>query len=295
MRNGSSITSASCRCSTASIDESARGPRLRAAAGLLASLLLLAGCGGAAKAPVESNTSRSLGPASVSRHEGAPGRAPAVAPERYRVAAGDTLYSIAFRYGLDYRELARWNAIEPPYVIVPGQLIAMKPVAGKQSMSGRRAAEARTKAAPPARSAAPAAAAAPAPRPADPSAGAVQWRWPAAGSHRQSKGTFGNVGLEIYGERGAPVTAAAAGEVVYAGSGLIGYGKLIIIKHNDLFLSAYAHNDSLLVEEGAMVQAGQTVARMGKSGTKQVVLHFEIRRNGKPVPPLDFLPQRQRS
>jgi lipoprotein NlpD len=100
----------------------------------------------------------------------------------------------------------------------------------------------------------------------------------------------GNKGVDIAGDLGSPVLAAAAGRVVYSGSGLVGYGKLIILKHNNSYLSAYAHNDRLLVEEGASVAGGQRIAQMGRTGTQEVKLHFEIRRDGKPVDPSKYLP-----
>ena len=117
------------------------------------------------------------------------------------------------------------------------------------------------------------------------------WSWPANGPIIQHfTGDNGNNGVKISGRKGSYVRAAAAGEVVYAGSGLRGYGQLLIIQHNDVFLSAYAHNQALLVDEGSRVRAGQTVAEMGNTDAESPRLHFEIRRNGKPVNPLDYLP-----
>lgn len=101
-----------------------------------------------------------------------------------------------------------------------------------------------------------------------------------------------NKGIDIGGELGDPIFAAAAGEVVYAGSGLLGYGNLIIINHNALYLSAYAHNRRILVMEGQSIKAGQKIAEMGRSGVEKPMLHFEIRRDGKPVDPLQYLPRR---
>lgn len=124
--------------------------------------------------------------------------------------------------------------------------------------------------------------------------GGLTWQWPTEGQviRTFSTQTTGKKGIAIAGVRGQPVRAAAAGRVVYSGSGLVGYGKLIIIKHNDRYLSAYAHNDALLVNEGANVVAGQQVAQLGDSGTDRVMLHFEIRRDGQPVDPLQHLPRR---
>ena len=123
---------------------------------------------------------------------------------------------------------------------------------------------------------------------------APQWRWPTRGiilSSFQGNDGF-NKGIDLGGKLGEPVLAAAAGQVVYAGSGLRGYGKLLIIKHNETFLSAYAHNERLRVKEGDLVKVGQVIADMGSSGTDRVKLHFEIRRDGTPVDPLKYLPRR---
>ena len=119
----------------------------------------------------------------------------------------------------------------------------------------------------------------------------LSWRWPAKGKVQKARSALGSKGIEILGSRGSDVLAAANGKVVYSGDGLRGYGQLLIIKHNDVFLSAYAHNEKLLVKEGAAVRRGQRIALMGNSGTKRVMLHFEIRRNGKAVEPLNFLPR----
>jgi lipoprotein NlpD len=123
-------------------------------------------------------------------------------------------------------------------------------------------------------------------------AGSPRWRWPTVGQVKPAGGHGGQQGLEILGELGQPVVSASDGKVVYSGSGLMGYGKLIIVKHNDDFLSAYAHNDKLLVSQGTTVRAGQQIAEMGQSGSKTPTLHFEIRRKGRSVSPLEFLPKR---
>jgi lipoprotein NlpD len=120
----------------------------------------------------------------------------------------------------------------------------------------------------------------------------INWIWPASG---KTIGTFsegGNKGVDIAGKAGDPVIASADGKVVYSGEGLRGYGKLVIIKHNATYLSAYAHNQTVLVKEGQSVSKGQKIAEMGSSGTDKVKLHFEVRRQGKPVDPLKYLPQR---
>lgn len=194
----------------------------------------------------------------------------------YRVKSGDTLYSIAFESGVDYRELAAWNGIGPPYLIRPGQKLRLTPAFSAKTRP----------------TAAPTRPMTPAPA-AIPDATPIRWAWPADGPVvREPSGSTTSRGLEIAGREGAPVRAAAAGKVVYAGSGLRGYGELIIVKHDETFLSAYAHNKRLLVQEGHQVKGGQVIAEMGRSDTTQVKLHFEIRRSGVPVDPTAFLPPR---
>lgn len=118
------------------------------------------------------------------------------------------------------------------------------------------------------------------------------WVWPAEGAATHARGVAGTRGIEIRGEKGQDVKAAAAGKVVYSGSGLRGYGELIIIKHDETYLSAYAHNEARLVEEGQSVKSGQVIARMGNTEARETMLHFEIRRNGKSVDPYQYLPKR---
>lgn len=213
-------------------------------------------------------------------------------PGQYRVQKGDTLYSIAFRYDLDYRELARWNGIGTDYLIYPGQALRLQPPGN----SGAVAAPARPGSGEVA--VAPAGSSGGDDRPRDvvrlPQLGSPAWRWPAGGTlvadYRDRNAT--GKGIDIGGQVGDPVMAAAAGHVVYSGSGLIGYGKLIIIKHNDEFLSAYGHNSELYVEEGAEVQSGDRIAAMGTGPNRKPILHFEIRRNGESVNPMNYLPER---
>jgi len=201
----------------------------------------------------------------------------------YTVREGDTLYSIAFRHGLDYRDLARWNHIDNPALIYAGRRLQLFPPG---STSKQAKASATSRAAP-----APKSAPAPPPKPAGPP---VAWVWPASGDVVANFGDPSSIGkgIDIGGRIGDEVRAAAAGRVVYTGSGLIGYGKLVIIKHNETYLSAYGHNDALYVEQGAEVQAGQRVAAMGEGPGKRPLLHFEIRVDGKPVDPLQYLPSR---
>ncbi len=285
----------------------------------------------------------------------------------YVVVKSDTLYSIAFRKGVDFRDLAQWNGIAAPYTIWPGQRLILSPsgrtVAAQTTELSRASSPAVVHAPPHSSTAAPAVAAAPvfepvtvptttatatpaaattasttmtvpppvtapvkpavpavtattaivpvagvpAPAPATvPSptptpvvAGAsravsgVNWRWPADGS-LLSRFKSGDAipGIEIAGKSGDPVRAAADGVVVYSGNGLVGYGELVIIKHNESFLSAYGHNRKRMVKEGQRVSAGQQVAEMGSTGATRNELEFQIRKDGNPVDPLGYLPPR---
>ncbi|MCW8924783.1 MAG: peptidoglycan DD-metalloendopeptidase family protein [Xanthomonadales bacterium] len=231
----------------------------------------------------------------------------------YSVRTGDTLYAIAFHYGMDPQELAGWNGIARPYVIYPGQklrMLAPKPgtVTRKDHSSVKVSAvkppaQATTR---PAVTAKPAAAAERAepmvktqvpavkPEPIPLDADPVNWRWPTQG--RILRGFVANNpsrnGLDITGREGQAVNATAAGQVVYSGNGLIGYGELIIIRHSEKMLSAYAHNKVRLVKEHDRVTAGQKIAEMGRNTSNETLLHFEIRVRGKPVNPLNYLPER---
>jgi lipoprotein NlpD len=131
--------------------------------------------------------------------------------------------------------------------------------------------------------------AAPSPQPANETR---TWVWPADGKAQRAVSATGSIGLEIKGTRGQPIRAASDGQVVYAGNGLRGYGQLLIVKHDENFLSAYAHNDKLLVSEGQRIEIGQPIALMGDTEADEVMLHFEIRKGGKAVEPLQYLPQR---
>ncbi|HZH42619.1 MAG TPA: peptidoglycan DD-metalloendopeptidase family protein [Lysobacter sp.] len=212
------------------------------------------------------------------------------------VQRGDTLYGIAFRNGLDVRDLAAWNRIEPPYTIYPGQRLYLYPrgatAARPASATPARPPAARPSAPPPsgttpARPVTPPPAASP-----PPANSGIVWRWPADGAliGRFAAGDPTRQGIDIAGQGGDAVRAAADGTVVYSGAGLVGYGELIIVKHNDNWLSAYGHNRRRLVNEGELVKAGQQIAEMGRSGAARDMLHFEIRYNGKPVDPLQHLP-----
>lgn len=211
------------------------------------------------------------------------------------VVVGDTLYSIAWDAGQDYKDVARWNAIAPPYRLQPGQRLRLTPAAGATHtttaapVTSTKPASAprgkKSKSKPPPRPLA-----APPPRPA--SADFGPWAWPARGKliHSYAAKTGSN-GIDIAGTLGQAIYAAADGRVVYSGSGLRGYGQLIILKHNDDFLSAYAHNDKIFVKEGDVIKRGQKIAAMGNSGADRTKLHFEIRRGGVPVDPTQYLPK----
>ena len=210
----------------------------------------------------------------------------AVVPAFHRIVRGDTLHAIAWRYRLDYRDLVRWNKISNPDLIVIGRKLRLNGPAPRIATATKPSRVA--KPAKPARSTAPAR---PAKTPAT-AVTAVNWQWPASGKMRLEKSVSGSQGVEIRGAVGQHVKAAGDGVVVYSGSGLRGYGELIIVKHNDTFLSAYAHNKNRLANEGDRVQAGQLIAHMGDSEAHDVMLHFEIRRNGKTVDPFKYLPER---
>ncbi len=224
---------------------------------------------------------------------------PIMRKDFYKVISGDTLYSIAWRYKLDYKKLARWNAIRAPYVIHVGKKLRLTPppekpiqVAAKVKNPGPYPNQ------PPVEKK-------PVPKPEGKPPTVVKqvpikptsklssrissWQWPAKGKLISSNTVSSRNGIDIKGKMGQTVKAAAAGNVVYSGSGLVGYGNLIIIKHNKTFLSAYAHNSRLLVGEGTKVSVGQPIAEMGNSGTNMVKLHFEIRKDGKSVDPLKYL------
>ena len=212
------------------------------------------------------------------------------------VNKGDTLYSIAWRYGHDYKTLASWNLIRPPFIIYPGQVIHFKPgkrralqpppVIDKQTGRGKK-----TAAKPSVRNTQKSGSTNKIGRKPSGKAASVRWRWPTRGKLLKSVSPTAQKGISISGKTGQRVVAAATGEVVYSGSGLRGYGKLIIIKHNDTYLSAYAYNQELIVAEGERVKAGQQISTMGLDSKGTPVLHFEIRKNGKPVNPLQQLPR----
>lgn len=193
------------------------------------------------------------------------------------VQPGETLYSIAWRHRVDHHALARWNGLSDPDVIFVGQRLRLRPGAAVSAASSRQ----------------------PAPRPSArplpelPQVPPPRWLWPTKGPLLRAFGSSDGLvnGIGIGGEAGQEVGAAAAGRVVYAGSGLQAYGQLVIINHNDSFLSAYGYNERLLVSQGQDVRAGQAIATMGLGPERRPQLHFEIRQNGTPVDPLRHLPR----
>ncbi|MDQ8022165.1 MAG: peptidoglycan DD-metalloendopeptidase family protein [Moraxellaceae bacterium] len=329
-----------------------------------AATALLAACSTTqeAPAPVESRSPGGVAPAAA-----ATATSPAPRPGYYVVKRGDTLYSIALENGQDYRDVAAWNKLDNPNLILVGQELRVRPLEAETVASaevsptvearpidmGPRSVEAPVTAAPvpiapaapaagagvkqeprggrlaysdeawknlQAQPAAPAAASAPlaagqsapgaavsapvaAPKPAAsapvetpkaPAAndGGIVWAWPAAGKVLAPFNDSTNKGLDIGGAIGEPIFAAGAGRVVYVGNGLRGYGNLVIIKHDGNYLSAYAHNSEIYVKEQQQVQKGQRIAALGSSDSDRPKLHFEIRREGKPVDPMKYLPAR---
>jgi lipoprotein NlpD len=190
----------------------------------------------------------------------------------------DTLYSIAWRYGLDFHDLARWNNVGPDFRISVGQTLRLNP--GAAATAPRR----RVSPAAPPTPAAGAAAARPLP-----GTSALPWAWPT--DRLSAPQPVPSGGILLSGRVGQDIRAASSGRVVYNGTGIRGYGNLIIIKHGENFLSAYAHNRESLVREGQEVALGQVIGHMGEGAPQKPVLYFEIRRNGKPVDPLVFLPK----
>lgn len=310
-------------------------------------LLWLAGCAATAPAPVRDLSSGRTASAVV-----LPATPTISGNAVHTVRRGDTLYSIAFRNGFDYRDLAAHNGIRAPYTIHVGQQVrldlpqpgavaqvvaaqagsidvqtsalvdsadaprapsAFEPVTEAPAggvVAGPVASAAADDSTPlppgvpatPAHDELPPTDVVPAPTAPPPTASRqavtttvanIRWQWPADGTVLKSfvAGDQSRRGVDISGKTGDPVHAAADGVVVYSGNGLIGYGELVIIKHDDTYLSAYGHNRTRLVAEGARVTGGQLIAEMGSTASRQM-LHFEIRKNGKPVNPMDFLPRR---
>lgn len=288
------------------------------AAALLAIPLLLAGCASPRNhAPVEDRARARPAPTApvavqpVDAAKPLPGAENAGKPGYYTIKPGDTLIRVGLETGQNWRDIARWNNIDNPNLIEVGQVLRVLPPgenAGVVAARGvppvkveARPLDARTPASMPAAAASAAASAPAAPpataAPAVATAGRdsdddIAWLWPASGPVANGFDEARSKGLVITGKAGDPVLAAADGRVVYAGSGLRGYGNLLIVKHNATYLTAYAHNQTLLVKEDQVVRRGQKIAEMGASDAERVQLHFEIRRQGKPIDPARLLPPR---
>ncbi len=292
--------------------------------------VLLAGCGTRLnKAPVEDRGTSSNHASSPSVQPGTvvatpikplPGAENAGKPGYYTVKPGDTLIRIGLETGQGWKDIARWNNLENPNLIEVGQVlrvtstvpappsaaaaavaadtgvvtrpVASSSVAPASAASAASAPKAPVSAPASTASAASAPAAAPAASPAAAGDEDVAFIWPASGALLAGFDEVRNKGYDIAGKAGDPVLAAADGRVVYAGAGLRGYGNLIILKHNNTFLTAYAHNQALLVKEDQTVRRGQKIAEMGNTDADRVKLHFEIRRQGKPVDPARYLAAR---
>ncbi|MBP8148853.1 MAG: peptidoglycan DD-metalloendopeptidase family protein [Limnohabitans sp.] len=258
-------------------------------------LLVLAGCSSSPRvmAPVEDRMSghrtNQVAPTVTETPKLLPGAENAGKPGYYTVQRGDTLTRIGLDNGQAWRDLARWNNLSNPDLIEVGQVLRVAPPGSAVESSGVMVRPV-TPSAETAAQSRPAVTAAPAQTAA--SDEGVGFIWPANGALIAGFDEAKNKGLDIAGKAGDPVLAAADGQVVYAGAGLRGYGNLIILKHNNTFLTAYAHNQSLTVKEDQKVRKGQKIAEMGNSDADRVKLHFEIRRQGKPVDPAKLLPTR---
>lgn len=285
--------------------------------------LALGGCSSSWKAPLETRTGSSPSSSSVAQKKPKQGL-PGPDARSYRVQSGDTLYAIAWRSNKDFRDIARWNGIRKPYTIYKGQWLRLEPRKGPSLAKAQRAS---SKSAKPTTSTKPAKSKSASVKKSSGKAvrkssgkstetsssktlkrtasspqadsqgfpkGPLRWDWPIRGKIRSTykRGDPLRKGVKIAGRPGDPIRAAEGGKVVYSGSGLIGYGRLIIVKHNDKYLSAYGHNRKLLVSQGQHVTKGQQIAEMGTSNDGKPLLHFEIRRDGKPVNPLALLPRR---
>lgn len=293
---------------------------LRVAGGLVLVALLAACASPNRRAPVEDRPAVVRAPAAAASAPGElkpppPGIENAGKPGYYTVKQGDTLIRVGLETGQNWRDIAKWNNIDNPNVIEVGQVLRVAPpappavdptVASAKPVTLPKVETRPLGASAPASGASGVAAAASA-APSTPSVGQIvaplpsppreadddlNWAWPAAGPVVNGFDEGRSKGLAIGGKAGDPVYAAADGRVVYAGSGLRGYGNLVIIKHNNTYLTAYAHNQTLLVKEDQVVKRGQKIAEMGSSDAERVQLHFEIRKQGKPVDPAKLLPPR---
>ena len=281
-------------------------------AGVAVAMLTACGSKPMNRAPVEDRTSvpaRVEMQAPVVPVKQPPGFENAGKAGYYTVKPKDTLIGIGLETGQSHKDIARWNSLENPNRIEVGQVLRVTPpvadsvavakpvalgVATATPIAAGPAKPASAPAAAPASTATPSSA--PVVTPAATTAAAsdddIAWIWPSSGAVLSGFDETKNKGLDIGGTAGEPILASADGKVVYAGAGLRGYGNLIILKHNNVFLTAYAHNQSLLVKEDQTVKRGQKIAEMGNSDADRVKLHFEVRRQGKPVDPAKYLPTR---
>jgi lipoprotein NlpD len=251
-------------------------------------LLLLFGCSSDYLAPLSERSS-----------------APDWRPGTYHIKPGDTLYSIAWEFGLDYRDLAHWNRIRAPHKIIAGRQLRLTAPAGSGKAPKTKTAKAgnaqlKTSSRPASRKTISvtsrkktSSSASSIGTTAALQQGPIKWRWPSQGKiiATYSPHLGHNRGLNIAGKLKQPIKAAAAGRVVYAGDGLKAYGNMVIIKHSERYLSAYANNHTMLIREGQRVSAGESIATMGQRIDGKTLLHFEIRRDGKPIDPLKRLPK----
>lgn len=269
---------------------------------LVAALLLAAGCSSRTytSAPVEdrgTGLSRQL-PGAVESGDvkQLPGFENAGKAGYYTVKPGDTMIRIGLENGQNWRDIVHWNKLENPNIIEVGQVLRVVPPTGDNPLVVTRPVSSGALVPAPVPAPVQAASSArpePAQPPSPPAANGdenVTWIWPAQGMLVAGFDEAKNKGLDIAGKAGDPVMASADGRVVYAGAGLRGYGNLVILKHNNTFLTAYAHNQTLFVKEDQTVRKGQKIAEMGNSDAERVKLHFEIRRQGKPVDPAKYLP-----
>jgi lipoprotein NlpD len=273
-------------------------------AGTLMAAALLCACGSKrlSSAPVDDRGSvPSVRAASVqiggNNVKPQPGQENAGKPGYYTVKSGETLIRIGLESGQNWKDIARWNNMDNPNQIEAGQVLRVAPppnqvAAGSAPVHTEVVTRPIGSNAPETAPATAAAKPAPAAEMAAVAEEALSWSWPTKGPVLNGFDEVKNKGLDIGGTAGDPVLAAADGRVVYAGSGLRGYGNLVILKHNNTYLTAYAHNQSLLVKEDQVIKRGQKIAEMGSSDADRVKLHFEVRRQGKPVDPSKFLPAR---
>ncbi len=281
--------------------------RLGSGLSVVALGLLLAGCGSSVlnRAPVEDRgsvvgkTATSADPSTQAVKQ-PPGFENAGKPGYYTVKPGETLIRIGLDHGQSHQDIARWSGVDNPNKIEVGQVLrVIPPVAAAGAVSKpvtlASVSPVASSSAPAASAPAKPASAASAATPATATAGSedeITWIWPTSGPVLAGFDEVKNKGLDIGGAVGDPVLAAADGRVVYVGAGLRGYGNLIILKHNNTYLTAYAHNKTLLIKEDQSVRKGQKIAEMGNSDADRVKLHFEVRRQGKPVDPAKYLPGR---